>query len=301
MVNMMLCPILFTIPLLVIIIWIAWLRWKDWDAKNNTKRAKYSFKTFAGGDVGFSYSPATINSEKISLLYGALLTIMGLCVIVVRQMESKWWALLLIIPILAYAFVYHYVNIVAINRKRETIGINFIFNCDKITEICSQLYPDTPTCRYFKYIIHKTDEFGTFRRLVCAYLSNEKTIIFRVNKRKDELGKWSFTIKMTPEETHDKDVINKVLPLGVIIGRDLNPDNNAATALMIYLLLWLALATVLIGPFFLNTWLWILVLWGYVIIGWILAKIQEPQKYPRWFIKIIVLPGRLYNSSFASS
>lgn len=286
--------VLFFIPL-DYIFWVVCPRYIQSATKQNAKRADFSFKSLAKGDVGFSYSPATISRQKISMLFGGLLMILGLCLILVGQIESKWRALLFIIPILAFAFVYHTTNIVAINRKRETLGINTIFNCEKITEICSRLYSDTPTCQYFKYIIHKTEYFGSFQRLVAAYLSNGKTIVFRVNKRKNELGKWSFTIIMKPEETRDKDVIKKVLPLSVRIGRVLNPDNNAVAALMAYLLLWIVLAIVLIGPFFLNAWFWILALGCYSFIGYLLALIQEPQKYPRWFVRIIVLPGRLYN------
>ena len=186
-------------------------------------------------------------------------------------------------------------NVGAKNRKREKVGVSSYFSCDKITEICSGFFPDHPVCLFSNYIIHQTEELGVFERFVAAHLSDGTTIVFKVVRRKDERGKWSFTIIMNPEVVGDKEITNRVLPFWERIKRTFNPDYNDFMALIAYLLMWMILAVLTVGPFFLNYRLWGTILFGYSIIGWILALIRKPQEYPQWFIKAYTFPGRLMN------
>lgn len=145
---------------------------------------------------------------------------------------------------------------------------------------------------YHKYIIRQTEELGKFERLVAAYLSNGKFVVFKVVNRKNEKGKWSLTIRTTPLETNDEQIKFKLLPLHIWVRRYLDPDNNMFIVLLFYLLLWSLLVVVVMVPICLYPKEWTIVVWCYVFLGYTLFKIDKPEKYPRWLFNAIMLPGR---------
>ena len=261
--------------------------------RNNMKKeAAFSYKELANGDIGFSYRPKFDSFNITSNYYIIGFVLLGLSMFIMNQFESRWRGLIIIIPWAFFVYAYKKTNVLAINRKRERTGLLEVFDKEKITAICKNVFGEEVSCMYHKYIIRQTEELGKFERLVAAYLSNGKFVVFKVVNRKNEKGKWSLTIRTTPLETNDEQIKFKLVPLHIWLRRYLDPDKNMFMVLLLYLLLWSLLVVVVIVPVCLYPKEWTIVVWCYVILGYTLFKIVKPEKYPRWLFNAIMLPGR---------
>ena len=263
-----------------------------------TDRISYTYKTFVKGDIGFSYQPKIITEMKLTLLLTLPFVLLGFSLIVADHFESRWRVSLLVIPIVAFYFVYKEVNVVAVNRKRERDGALGYFSNAKISDLCKATFGEDVSCLCSKYIIRHTEKLGVFERLVAAGLSNGKVVKFRVVQRTNEKGMWSLTIRTTPEIIDDELTAFKVLPLYAWLGRYFHPDNNVFVVLLIYLLIWVVLLCAIVGPMLWNPVVFAIVLWTYTVLGRLLVWTVGADRLPRLIKTLLSFPGYLCNLFF---
>lgn len=246
------------------------------------------------GNFGFSYVPKKIDGAILSMQISVTMMLSASILIVADKTGMLWLLFGLIVPIGLFFYIFIKSNKDRYNRRLETEAALNGFSDDEVQIRCRSVYGDEITCKHRAYIIRQKGTTGEFERLFAAYLSNGVTVVFPVIQRTNEKGKWSLTIKGTPEETNDKDIIDKSLPPGEWLSRMVNPDKNAVVGILLYLLIWAVLLGLYVYPVihfrkqFLYFWL------GYMALMAILSLITHYLfKIPPTIEKILLFPGKL--------
>lgn len=263
--------------------------------KLDEKEAAFSYKELESGDIGVSYKPKRNSFSTITNYYTLSFIFLGVTVYLMNLFEPIWRPLIILLPLSFFVYAYKKNNVIAINRKREKIGILSLFDENKITSLCKGIFDEDANCLYRKYIVRQTKDLGIFERLVVAYLSNDKFVVFKVVNRTNEKDKWSLTIRKTPSEIQDEFIAFQLLPFGIWVKRYFNPENNCFVAFLQYLLLWTFLVVVIIVPAYFYPIEWNIAVWSYAILGHLVLKMVKPEKLPRWLFYSIILPGKTFN------
>ena len=246
------------------------------------------------GNFGFSYVPKKIDGAILSMQISVTMMLSASILIVAYKTGMLWLLFGLIVPIGLFFYIFIKSNKDRYNRRLETEAALNGFSDDEVQIRCRSVYGDEITCKHRAYIIRQKGTTGEFERLFAAYLSNGVTVVFPVIQRTNEKGKWSLTIKGAPEETNDKDIIDKSLPPGEWLSRMVNPDKNAVVGILLYLLIWAVLLGLYVYPV-IHFRKQFLIFWGgYMALMAILSLITHYLfKIPPTIEKILLFPGKL--------
>jgi len=247
-----------------------------------------------GGNFGFSYIPKKIDGAILSMQISMTMMLSAIILIAAERTGILWLLLGLVIPICIFFYIFVKSNKDRYNRRLEAKAALNGFTENEVKLRCMSIYGDEISCKHRAYIIRQKGTTGAFERMFTAYLSNGVTVVFPVIQRTNEKGKWSLTIKGVPEETSDKDIIDKSLPPGEWLSRMFNPDKNAVVGIFLYLLIWAVLLLLYVYPIvyfrkqFLFLWM------GYMVLMVILLLVTRFLfKIPPKIEKVLLFPGKL--------
>jgi len=247
-----------------------------------------------GGDFGFSYIPKKIDGAILSMQISLTMMLSATIMLIAERTGIHWLLFGLVIPTCIFFYIFVKSNKDRYNKRLETKAALNGFTDDEVKHRCVSIYGDDISCKHRAYIIRQKGATGMFERMLTAYLSNGVTVVFPVIQRTNEKGKWSLTIKGTPEETNDKDIIDKSLPPGEWLSRMVNPDKNAVVGILLYLLIWAVLLGLYVYPVihfrkqFLYFW------GGYMVLMAVLLLIRNYVfKIPPKIEKVLLFPGNL--------
>ena len=257
------------------------------------KEGIYTYKELNNGDIGYSFKSKSITEPLVSAYAALPLLVFGLYLIALKYFNSSWMLLGLVVPISVFFVTYKLMNVGSVNRTLEEKGIIDYFTCDRITELCKPTYGDDIVCLNRKYILRQTKELGKFERILAAYLSDGSVVKFRVVQRKGSGDIWNLTIRITPIETEERDLINSVIPLKEWFSRLLNPDRHPLLALLLFALIWLGALACIVIPMILNVRVFSLVVFGYLILQLVLLGLAKYIPYPQWFVTAINIPSKI--------
>lgn len=246
------------------------------------------------GNFGFSYIPKKIDGAILSMQISMTMMLSATIMIIAERTGILWLLFGLVIPICFFSYIFVKSNKDRYNRRLEAKAALNGFSDDEVKLRCMSIYGDEISCKHRAYIIRQKGTTGAFERMLTAYLSNGVTVVFPVIQRTNEKGKWSLTIKGEPEETSDKEIIDKSLPPREWLSRMFNPDRNAVVAIFLYLLIWTVLLLLYVYPvvYFRKQFLFFWV--GYMVIMVIISLIKNFLfKIPPKIEKILLFPGKL--------
>lgn len=284
-------------PVLLAIIWMMW----DWFISRAIICEQYRYRTTDDGILDFYYKSRRLIPFFYSLIevipmlvFAAILPFMG-------GLHKVWFLLCIFVFIVVFIYNLRVILAHSSTRKWENEGLMKYFSNDRIEKLCSALSKEDVTCINRKYI-EKRVGFGKYERYVAVRLSNDMSfVLFNVTIREKSDEWWHLRMELTPVLTEEPDVINRFIPIREKIRSWLNPDENAYTALILYVLFWAVLVSVVVAPFVYNTLIWGYICWGYIIGSFILLYLEKCIDYPQWFKKVILFPSNVVDLAYRLS
>lgn len=284
-------------PVILAIIWMIW----DWFISLAIICEQYRYNTGDDNFLDFYYKPRRLIPFFYSLIEVIPMLVFAVILPLLGGLDKVWFLLCIFVFIVVFAYNLRVILAHSSTRKWENEGLMKYFSNDKIEKLSSGLSEDGVTCINRKYI-EKRVGMGQYERYVAARLSNDMSfVLFKVIIREKSDEWWHLRIELTPALTEKPYIISRLIPVREKIRSWLNPDENAYTALILYVLFWAVLVCVVVAPFVYNARLFGYILWGYIIGCIILLCFERRYKYPHWFKQILLFPSNVVDLAYRLS